>query len=173
MRDVGAIVTYRSGDKESNQWVAAFIVDGRVMEQTHPIAGEQAAVGTLITELCVKMRGFTVKAIRLGSESVIWKKEIKSLGNTVVVACDSRCDKAWGLSERPGRSAFGNVDARRGVEYLGDFELGKAPAAFGDKPETYEQFPTKWCINHCERSISSNPKEFDESNVPDFSVRRT
>lgn len=98
------------------------------------------------------------------------KKNIKFCGFSTILACDGKCEKAWGISNRPRNQLFNNEDD---WEYLSDTELEIAPS----NPETYEGGhgkPTdkqlnKWCARECERSqIKDTEKEI---NLRDFSRR--
>lgn len=82
-------------------------------------------------------------------------KPIRFFGRPVVLACDGRCDKAWGISVRP-REHF-DPDEPDDYAFLADDELGKAP----DAPGTFEGGDSKpagphamnrWCARECERS---------------------
>lgn len=93
-------------------------------------------------------------------------------GKTVAIACDGRCDKAWGINQREKHQLGEDVDD---FEYLSDDELGKAP----DDPGTYEGFQAKpahryqklnkWCVRECERSVMVGKDEL--VCLPDFSKR--
>jgi len=73
-------------------------------------------------------------------------------GSQYDVACDRRCDKAWGINMRPRH------DEGR---FLADCELDDAPA----DPGTYEGMDAKppgpswqgslnrWCVRECERCV--------------------
>jgi hypothetical protein len=101
------------------------------------------------------------------------EKLITYCGQTAKVACDEKCNKAWGINERPQNQLSDNDDD---YEYLADDELGEAP----EDPGTYEGghakpisklgIPNKWCVRECERSV------IGESHLPlelkDFSIRR-
>ncbi len=81
------------------------------------------------------------------------KKTITFCGQSAIIECDERCDKAWGRNSRPtrGETAGGDPD------YLTDEELGEAPADPGTyegrdgKPTSPDQIPNKWCARECER----------------------
>jgi hypothetical protein len=103
-------------------------------------------------------------------------KHIRFFGNPVILACDGRCDKAWGICCRPKKYFFaGSTDPRQLLKgeqpedyddyvYLSDSELHTAP----EKPGTWEAEGTKpsgtplgpedifkmnrWCARQCERS---------------------
>lgn len=81
-------------------------------------------------------------------------KAITYFGKPCAVACDARCDKAWGVHGRP-KIEFGEDDD---VAYLADGELGTAPADPGTyeggqgKPQHPSERLNKWCVRECERS---------------------
>lgn len=81
-------------------------------------------------------------------------KTIQWMGRSMVLACDGKCSKAWGVSQRPNEQLGADDDD---VAYLADGELGDAPTS----PGTYEDGCTKprgpddmnkWCARECERS---------------------
>ena len=94
-------------------------------------------------------------------------KDIVYFGGAFVLFCDEKCNKAWGINQRPSHQLSDNEDD---YEWLTDEELGEAP----DDPGTYEggcAKPTveetesvfknpnanrdklnKWCCRECERS---------------------
>jgi hypothetical protein len=94
------------------------------------------------------------------------QKEILYCGVRAVLACDGRCDKAWGINGRP-RLRFVASDDNFDDDYIfaSDDSLGTAPgpgdtvgfSEGGDtKPSaTRHNEPTmlnKWCARECERS---------------------
>lgn len=119
-------------------------------------------------------------------------------GKQVKIACDEKCNKAWGVNRRPrvypelGDKIYGLNDESiyPGVDYddkydvdnsamCSDDELGDAP----ENPGTYEggeakpthksQIPNKWCVRECERCAWSDPGKHNEPLVlKDFSKRR-
>lgn len=103
---------------------------------------------------------------------LMFSKEITMFGKRVVVACDGRCNKAWGISSRP-KVEF-DTQEPDDVAWLADDELGDAPA----NPRSYEgrdgkpdgpQSMNKWCYRQCERSKIA---DLDETfSLPDFSKR--
>ncbi|MBI3821927.1 MAG: hypothetical protein HY289_04520 [Planctomycetes bacterium] len=88
---------------------------------------------------------------------------ITYFGEPMKVACDRRCDKAWGGNHRPRVQLSESVDD---FAYLADDELGEAPADPGTyeggetKPESPDEFPNKWCVRECERCASSAPGQW-------------
>ena len=105
---------------------------------------------------------------------------VKKFG-TGFVACDGRCEKAWGISNRPNEQLSEDEDD---YVYLADRELGDAPEDPGTyegdhgKPfahsfESHSEGMNKWCARECERSIT---EYFSTSTgavpvLPDFSNR--
>ncbi len=125
------------------------------------------------------------------------EKIITYCGHPAKVACDEKCDKAWG-SVRPrfyrelGEDkifgyGYGNgeiwpdKELKNQDDYilLSDNELCIAPTDNGvlegddGKPIHSHQIPNKWCIRECERCSMSNPNKYNEPlELRDFSVRR-
>ena len=100
-------------------------------------------------------------------------KQITFFGQQVTMACDGRCAKAWGISQRP-KVEFDPKEPDD-VAWLADDELGEAPA----DPGTYEgghakpdgpHDMNKWCARECERSKMFRYSE--TVTVRDFSQRR-
>lgn len=93
-------------------------------------------------------------------------------GKPVAVACDARCDKAWGIQNRPHRQLSEHVDD---YVWLSDEELGEAPADPGTyegghgKPEFSDQRMNKWCVRECERSAMVGLHEQRFIELPDLS----
>jgi hypothetical protein len=73
---------------------------------------------------------------------------------TIQVACDRHCHKAWGSTTRPSIQLSDDEDD---LVYLADDELGDAPAdpgtyeAWDAKPSSPDHFPNRWCVRACER----------------------
>lgn len=113
----------------------------------------------------------TIMEIWLG-KVVILVKSVFYFGQSVVVACDARCDKAWGIADRPRRQLSEESDD---FEWLADSELGEAPEHPGTwegehtKPTTPDERLNKWCVRACERSVMCRPGE--TLRLPDFSNR--
>ncbi len=94
------------------------------------------------------------------------QKSIRFFGEPYTIACDGRCDKAWGINGRPRHYFQSQEVAPDDYVYLPDSWLGTAPF-----PETYEggygrpcdgqnedgNTMNKWCTRECERSKLSNP----------------
>lgn len=85
------------------------------------------------------------------------QRDIIYFGQSIVVACDEKCNKAWGMNSRPKEYFDNNEDD---YAYLSDDELGDAPINPGTyegfemtgKPQTKEERLNKWCVRECERS---------------------
>lgn len=104
-----------------------------------------------------------------------YSKQITYFGEQVVIACDGKCHKAWGINNRE-RIRFDDEDD---YAYLADDEVGVAP----EDPGTYEgcdgkpdmwstdsQKMNRWCARECERRSWHKPGE--PIVLRDFSVRR-
>lgn len=92
-------------------------------------------------------------------------RQITYFGQPAVVACDARCDKAWGSVTRPSEPVS---DADDDVVFLADDELGEAPADPGTyegghaKPVSRDDRLNKWCVRACERCAMSRPGKAGE-----------
>lgn len=101
---------------------------------------------------------------------VINYAKILFLGKVAYVVCDRQCCKAWGVNGRP-RIELDKNDPDNFV-YLADGELGDAPIdprtyeGSDGKPLSPDEFPNKWCVRECERSIM-----LDAPLLPDFGQR--
>ena len=98
-------------------------------------------------------------------------KTIQWMGRAMVLACDGKCVKAWGVMSRPKLELSADQDD---VAYLSDGELALAPA----DPGTYEggcakpSSPAgmnKWCARECERSDMAATVE--KLTLPNYSER--
>lgn len=97
-------------------------------------------------------------------------------GRDVTALCDAKCNKAWGINNRPKEQldSYNEDD----YEFLADSELGKAPEDPGTsegwhrKPvEDHTDMPhNKWCVRECERSTVARPGQVVE--LPSFVERR-
>jgi hypothetical protein len=117
----------------------------------------------------------------------------------IIIACDAKCHKAWGHSNRPCVYLDEQPPVIRGHGFINeypDFEKGDGrdidnhamladdelpdapenPGTYeGDegKPRTPEQRLNKWCARECERSVIIDDvfpvKDFE---LPDFSQRQ-
>lgn len=104
------------------------------------------------------------------------KKEILYFGQKAIIACDERCEKAWGINSRPSINL--DKDDDDDVVILSDEELGLAPEDPGTyegghaKPIYKEDRLNKWCCRECERCYLSAPNEHDlPVKLKDFSKR--
>ena len=102
-------------------------------------------------------------------------RQITYFGQQAVVACDARCDKAWGIRGRPRVALSDDEDD---YAYLADGELGEASADPGDyegghaKPIHPGERLNKWCVRACERcAMSKAGKATEVIETPDFSNR--
>ncbi len=83
------------------------------------------------------------------------EKIITYFDKQVKVACDEKCEKAWG-GTRPKEKLSDDDDD---VVYLSDSELGIAPVDTGTyeggqaKPVEKQNIPNKWCVRQCERCV--------------------
>lgn len=109
----------------------------------------------------------------------MFAKPIVFSAHPCTVACDGRCDKAWGINGRPHLSLS---DDENDVVSLADDELGFAPgpgktvglSEGGDmkpsaRPLHDGRLMNKWCSRECERSSLIDPGE--PLVVPDYSAR--
>jgi hypothetical protein len=103
----------------------------------------------------------------------VFSRPLRGMPGTL--ACDGKCNKAWGINQRP--KVWLSTDIDDSVE-LADDELGEAPVDPGTyeggcgKPENAESGAdmNKWCARECERSEHIEPKK--PVVVRDLSVRR-
>ncbi len=92
--------------------------------------------------------------------------------NQCILLCDGKCDKAWGISNRPKIQLSEDEDD---YEYLADSELGKSPVNPGTyegghgKPSSDCEKLNKWCCRECERA--SKVKGMEHFELKDFSTR--
>ena len=104
------------------------------------------------------------------------EKVIIFFGQKTKVACDEKCNKAWGINTRP-RIKITDSDEDDWC-WFSDNELDNAP----ENPGTYEgehakpidksEIPNKWCVRECERCVMSGIGKFNEPlKLKDFSVR--
>jgi hypothetical protein len=83
-------------------------------------------------------------------------------GELMILACDGKCTKAWGINNRPSISF--DEDDPDDMAFLADDELGDAPK----DPGTYEgghgkpanPVHNKWCTRECERSSLCEVSKF-------------
>lgn len=93
------------------------------------------------------------------------------------VCCDGKCNKAWGINNRP--RFYLDINNHADFQWLADAELGEAPADPGTyegsdgKPKSVSEFPNKWCVRECERCNMSGPGKSDEPlEIISFDKRR-
>jgi len=99
-------------------------------------------------------------------------KAIKYFGKDLILICDAKCNKAWGINGRPQKQLS---EDENDYEWLADNELPEAPQDPGTyegghaKPIYFGDRLNKWCARECERSekIEWNT----EFQLPDFSKR--
>jgi hypothetical protein len=94
---------------------------------------------------------------------------ITYFGKTVVVGCDGKCDKAWGINNRPSVQISADDDD---YAFLADDELGTAPENPGTYEGGYGKDPlslNKWCVRECERHAICEVHE--DPKLPDYSKR--
>lgn len=100
------------------------------------------------------------------TKSILW------MGSATVLACDGKCDKAWGITMRPKIDMSEDPDD---VAYLADCELGDAPKDPGTyeggyaKPKSPDEM-NRWCSRECERSDVKS--SLDRIHLTDWSHRR-
>lgn len=98
-------------------------------------------------------------------------KRITFMGIPAAVACDARCDKAWGRSSRPRQQLSDDEDD---FEWLGDDELGTAPADPGtcEGSDSKPALPVlnRWCVRECER-CAMTPPDGSQVTLLDWSKR--
>jgi hypothetical protein len=119
-----------------------------------------------------------LKIMMLGKterERYMINKEIIYCGQKAIIACDEKCEKAWGIHSRPKIQLSDDSDD---YIYLSDSELGEAPINPGTcemgyaKPKYEEERLNRWCCRECERCYISMPNEFDKPIVlKDFSEK--
>ena len=103
------------------------------------------------------------------------EKEIIYFGQKAKVACDGKCNKAWGIQNRPRKQLSADEDD---YCFLADGELDDAPVDPGTyegghaKPVGKEHAMNKWCVRECERCAMSSPGEWNkELKLPVFLKR--
>ena len=88
------------------------------------------------------------------------KEKLFIFGRETIIACDCKCNKAWGINSRPKEYLDDNNPDD--YCYIPDGELEEAPkdpgtSEGGDKKEPLSF--NKWCIRECERLSLYDPKE--------------
>lgn len=104
------------------------------------------------------------------------EKTITYFSSKCIVKCDEKCNKAWGISNRPTLQL--DEDDDDDFCYLSDDELSHAPIDPGTyeggdaKPENMLDVPNKWCVRECERcEMGNSGQPSSEIILPDFSKR--
>lgn len=115
--------------------------------------------------------------------------DILFCGQQCTLACDGKCNKAWGINNRPEliRNVFGDYVEMTPEERfdeaicpnaddtvdLADGELGTAPADpgtyEGDEAKPTNAIHNKWCARECERSVLVDRGQPIE--LPDYDKR--
>ena len=80
------------------------------------------------------------------------EKVIIYLGEEEKIGCDEKCNKAWGIQNRPSVICSNDEDD---YAYLPDHELENARECDEAKPVNKQNIPNKWCVRECERCTSS------------------
>ena len=100
-------------------------------------------------------------------------KTITFLGQTAIVACDEKCEKAWGINKR--KKKYLSTTNKDKWEFYSDDELKIAPidpksyeGGYG-KPINKDDRLNRWCVRQCERHFFGKPG--DKIILPDFSKR--
>lgn len=143
--------------------------------------------------LCINIALRTFKKF---AHKAVMEKTIIYFGQEAKVACDEKCNKAWGENNRPRvypeiseTKIFGlgeesiYPDDETGIDvdnyaYCSDDELEEAPI----EPQTYEggdakpinnsEIGNRWCVRECERCVMSDVGQYKEVLVlRDFSKR--
>jgi hypothetical protein len=100
-------------------------------------------------------------------------KVVTYFGQPCAIACDARCEKAWGVSRRP---RIYLSDAADDWAFRSDSELPAAPAHPGTsagsdvKPREPGERLNRWCAQECERSVVMRVGD-ELTRLPDFSGR--
>lgn len=100
------------------------------------------------------------------------KKEINAYGFKCLLACDGKCEKAYGWNNRPYIKLSDDEDDK---QWLSDNEVDNAPMNTGvyedghGKPQNDEEKLNKWCFRECERSETFKLSE--EISLLDWSKR--
>lgn len=95
-------------------------------------------------------------------ENCMLKGNITFGMEAAIVACDGKCNKAFGINGRPKVTLSENEDD---YYYIPDGDLGEAPIdprsyeGIDAKPLSPDEFPNHWCVRECERSTMVRPGE--------------
>lgn len=93
------------------------------------------------------------------------RKEIVFFGQRAVIACDGKCNKAWGINGRSKIRLSKDVDD---YVYVGDDDLGIAPLPHSSEGDYMRPSNAtlgaadgskmnKWCARECERRVMTSP----------------
>ena len=104
-------------------------------------------------------------------------KEITAFGKQLVIGCDAKCEKAFGINGRPSIQVSPVEDD---YAWLADHEVDIAPVSGlthivdegGDRkpdPSIPASRLNKWCYRECERCVSATNNE--DLVLRDFSER--
>lgn len=107
----------------------------------------------------------------------MFTKEITAFGRKMQIACDGKCEKAFGINGRPKVQLSDDIDD---YYWLSDDEVGLAPESgktviieegYDRKPSSVTSTASlnKWCFRECERCVSANLGKSIKLN--DFSQR--
>lgn len=123
------------------------------------VVRDRDALGTWLSRATLEAWEMAVRAALSrqgaeGREDGVLSRQV-AFGLPILLACDGKCEKAWGNNGRPKRQLSDDSDD---YEFVADSELGDAPA----DPGTYEggdakpidRTHNKWCFRECERSVS-------------------
>jgi hypothetical protein len=100
-------------------------------------------------------------------------KVVNYHGQSCALACDARCEKAWGLSRRPEIQVSADPEE---WAFRSDLELPIAPVHPGTtvgseaKPRGPGERLNRWCAEECERSLMLRVGDA-VTQLPDFSNR--
>lgn len=108
------------------------------------------------------------------------QKKVVAYGKEIIIGCDGKCNKAWGINSRPEVNLCeedsddydedntytpADQDLPCAPEDPGTYEGGDGKPSFDDDDKL-----NKWCFRECERSTECNVGE--ELELPDFSRKR-
>jgi len=103
------------------------------------------------------------------------EKIILIFGERTKVACDEKCNKAFGKDTRPKVQLDGNDTDD--YAWLADWELDEAPVNPGtrqsgqSKPVNKAEIPNAWCVGQCERCVKETRKFESHLQLIDFDQR--
>jgi hypothetical protein len=100
-------------------------------------------------------------------------KQINAYNKQLIIVCDNKCEKAFGIHGRPTISF--DEENMDDYAFLSDDEVGIAPIDPGNyegghaKPKNDSEKMNKWCFRECERCSAFDLGE--EIKLIDFSVQ--